>query len=98
MHDFTSALYLGMYHQSISLSPWESFTTGVPAALKEPKESYQAARKIAEMQGCDDGMLAPSTLHLFLDLFRILSRKGGIIFIDEGAYPIARWGAVEYEL
>ena len=35
----------------------------------------------------------PSTLHLFWDLFGMLGKQPVSIYLDEGAYPIARWGA-----
>lgn len=38
-------------------------------------------------------MLAPSTLHLFWDLFGVLSGGRVAIYLDAGVYPIARWGA-----
>ena len=90
--DFTSALYLGINHDTGSLLPWQSLTTGVPAALKEPPATVQVAKAIARMQGMDDGMLFPSTLHLFWDLFENLSQQPIVIFIDHQTYPIAKWG------
>ena len=90
--DFTSALYLGMNHDTSSLMPWEIFTTGVPAALKEPANSRQVAKAIAGLQGMDDGLLYSSTLHLFWDLFESLSTEPIAVFLDDKAYPIAKWG------
>jgi 8-amino-7-oxononanoate synthase len=37
--------------------------------------------------------LFPSTLHLFFDLFEGLRHNGVRLYVDGGAYPIARWGA-----
>jgi 8-amino-7-oxononanoate synthase len=37
-------------------------------------------------------MLAPSTLHIFWDLFGQLAKNGVAIYMDSSAYPIARWG------
>ncbi len=90
--DFTSALYLGIKHDTNSLKPWSSFTTGAPAALKEPPAARQIAKAIAGIQGMDEGLLYPSTLHLFLDLFENLNYQRNVIFIDRKAYPIAKWG------
>jgi 8-amino-7-oxononanoate synthase len=92
VHDFTSSLYLGFRHPSRMLESWESLTTGAPATLDEPLRASIAAHALARLQGCERGVLAPSTLHLFLDLFGILSRKPAIICMDAGVYPIARWG------
>jgi 8-amino-7-oxononanoate synthase len=90
--DFTSALYLGMRHGSRSLEPWEKLTTGLPAAFSEPRVAVRLARSLAALQGCERATLAPSTLHLFWDLFGILSEGSIAIYTDSGAYPIARWG------
>ncbi len=92
MLDFTSALYLGMYHPSSSLQPWKQFTTGVPSALKRPSSYIRIAQSLALLLGCEDAILGPSTLHLFWDLFGMLSRDSFTIYIDAGTYPIARWG------
>ena len=90
--DFTSALYLGMRHASRSLEPWEQLTTGVPSALAAAPGTELVARSLAALQGCERATLAPSTLHLFWDLFAVLADNPIAIYIDAGAYPIARWG------
>ena len=92
MIDFTSALYLGIRHASCSLASWTQLTTGGPAALVEPPGTRQLARAIATLQGCERATFAPSTLHLFWDLFGLLSRDAVSIYMDDGVYPIARWG------
>jgi 8-amino-7-oxononanoate synthase len=81
-----------MRHPSRSLRPWPRLTTGVPAALATPVSAVQVAQTLASLQGCERGVLAPSTLHLFWDLFGILSGDGVVIYMDAGVYPIARWG------
>jgi 8-amino-7-oxononanoate synthase len=91
--DFTSALYLGIRHPSRSLRPWSQFTTGKPAALESPPSTEAVARALAELQGCESVTLLPSTLHLFFDLFEALRHEGVRLYVDAGAYPIARWGA-----
>jgi 8-amino-7-oxononanoate synthase len=92
MLDFTSALYLGMRHPSRSLRPWPSLTAGVPAALAEDPETRRVAQEIAVLQGCERGVAGASTLHLFWDLFGIMAGPSVRIYVDSGAYPIARWG------
>ena len=92
MLDFTSVLYLGLWHPSGSLGPWARLTTGVPAALAAPPGSAAVARELAALQGCQRGSLAPSTLHLFWDLFGTLAGDRSAIFMDEGLYPVGRWG------
>ncbi|MGR9108003.1 MAG: aminotransferase class I/II-fold pyridoxal phosphate-dependent enzyme [Gammaproteobacteria bacterium] len=92
--DFTSALYLGMRHGSHELDPWEQLTTGVPAALREAPEAIEVARRVAQLQGCKQGILMPSTLHLFMDLFGVLAKNRISLHMDEGTYAIARWGAL----
>jgi 8-amino-7-oxononanoate synthase len=91
--DFTSALYLGMQHASWSLDAWASLTAGRPAALASPPGSREVAQRLAALQGCERAVLAPSTLHLFWDLFGVLSGSNVAIYLDAGVYPIARWGA-----
>lgn len=93
MVDFTSALYLGLAHPSHALRPWASLTTGRPAALASPGSEGHVARRLARLQGCERAVLGTSTLHLFWDLFGLLGWRGVTIYLDSGAYPIARWGA-----
>lgn len=90
--DFTSALYLGLRHPSRSLRPWTQFTTGTPAALWVPDRARAVAAQLGRLQGCEYATLGPSTLHLFWDFFGLLPKYGTAIYVDAGAYPIARWG------
>jgi 8-amino-7-oxononanoate synthase len=91
--DFTSALYLGLQHPSAALSPWRSLTTGRPTVLQEPRASLRIARALAVLTGLERVALARSTLHAFWDLFSAFAPDPGLILIDAGAYPIARWAA-----
>ena len=93
MPDFASALYLGLRHASESLGPWAQLTAGKPAALAEPPAARHVAAGLAALTGVEGAVLARSTLHAFFDLFGALGREPGRILVDEGAYPIARWGA-----
>ncbi len=90
--DFTSALYLGMKHSSEDLLAWDSLTTGVPAALKEPKLARQLSGQLAKMMGAEAGIAYPSTLHLFRDLFDLMIREDVLFLLDDKAYPISSWG------
>lgn len=92
MLDFTSCLYLGLRHESDALPAWPSLSTGRPAALEDPPGARRIARKLAELQGCEAASMAPSTLHLFWDLFGHLADRGASFYVDSGVYPIARWG------
>jgi 8-amino-7-oxononanoate synthase len=92
MLDFTCALYLGLRHPSRSLRPWPRLTLGVPAALDSPPGAEAVAQEIAALQGCERGVLGPSTFHLFWDAFGMFSRRPVAVYVDGGAYPIARWG------
>jgi 8-amino-7-oxononanoate synthase len=49
-------------------------------------------RELAALLGCERATLAASTLHLFWDLFGTWRPDDVSIFVDSGAYPIARWG------
>jgi 8-amino-7-oxononanoate synthase len=82
-----------MRHASWSLDAWASLTAGRPAALASPTGSREVAQRLAVLQGCERALLGPSTLHLFWDLFGVLSGGKVAIYLDEGVYPIARWGA-----
>jgi 8-amino-7-oxononanoate synthase len=92
MIDFTSSLYLGMKHSSKELNGWEQLTTGVPAALGEAGLALQVGNYVAEMQGLEEGLTAPSTLHLYWDLFDYLCQQPVALFIDEKVYPVSRYG------
>ncbi len=92
MLNFTSGLYLGLRHASRSLRPWPQLTSGAPAVLVSPSGADRAAYRLAALQGCEGAILAPSTLHLFWDLFGILARGSVSIFMSRCTYPIARWG------
>lgn len=93
MLDFSSALYLGLRHPSAELAPWDALTEGRPAALGETAAAQEAAAVLARLQGCESGVLLPSSLHLFRDLFLMLATERVAILCDGAAYPIARWGA-----
>jgi 8-amino-7-oxononanoate synthase len=92
MLNFTSALYLGLYHPMHSLRPWKQFTTGTPAALSQPPITSNVEKQLAALQGLQRATLGPSTFHLFWDLFGILAQKRIAIYLDKDAYPIAKWG------
>jgi 8-amino-7-oxononanoate synthase len=92
MLDFTSALYLGFTHPSVSLAPWSALTLGRPAALEEPPGAETVAVELAGLVGAETALLFPSTLHLFRDLFETVAAERALLLIDDKAYPIARWG------
>jgi 8-amino-7-oxononanoate synthase len=81
-----------MLHPSRVLRPWDQLTTGVPSALAEHPDAGRLAQSLAALIGCDRATLAPSTLHLFWDLFGILTRQPVVIYVDSGVYPVARFG------
>jgi 8-amino-7-oxononanoate synthase len=95
--DFTSSLYLGLKHGSENLPSWQQLTLGKPAALEPVPGSNEIERELAKTTGCERAILAPSTLHLFWDLFSMLPDGGTTVFLDGGAYPIVRWGAERAE-
>jgi 8-amino-7-oxononanoate synthase len=90
--DFTSAAYLQFEHSSSTLSAWPRLTSGKPAALEELPGTARIEAELAALVGCERALLGPSTLHLFWDLFRLLPGENICIFVDQGAYPISRWG------
>jgi 8-amino-7-oxononanoate synthase len=91
MDDFTSAVYLGFNNASRQLPPWRYLTTGVPAALYESALNKWVAGKVAKMQGLERGILAPSSLHLFWDVFG-RTRKETLILYDDKIYAVGKWG------
>ncbi len=91
--DFSSALYLGLWHGSAALRPWSRLTSGVPFALEPPAGANELAARLARLQGCAAGVLGTSTLHLFRDLFGMLSGKNLVVYLDDRTYPVAVWGA-----
>lgn len=92
MLDFTSSLYLGLHHPMQSLRPWQQFTTGKPAVLGQPQIASIVEKQLATLQGFQRAVLGSSTFHLFWDLFGILAKKEIVIYLDDGAYPISKWG------
>lgn len=95
-HDFTSSLYLGIRHPHAALAPWAGLTLGKPWALEPVPGGAALAVGVARLQGLEAGIVGPSTLHLFWDLFAMLAREGDVsIHLDRGSYPIAGWGAVK---
>lgn len=92
--DFTSSLYLGMRHEHRSLTPWRAFSSGKPAVLGPPQPAAGLAARVARLAGCAAGLLFPSTLHLFWDLFVALGCEAAewVIHCDAELYPVARWG------
>lgn len=93
MLDFTSALYLGMQHQSSSMPPWHQLTMGKPAALYTSSRQRSVETALANLVGTEQALLGQSTFHLFWDLFGMLAANNIAIYLDSGAYPIACWGA-----
>src|SRR5579871_789026 len=92
MLDFTSALYLGFEHASWNLPGWPQLTLGKPGALEALPGTVQAQEQLAALTGCERVLLGSSTLHLFCDLFAMLATRNVAIWVDDAAYPIARWG------
>ena len=90
--DFTSSLYLDMYHGSHELKPWSQLTTGVPSALRESKAAQMVANKIAELQGFQKGIAVPSTLHAYWDMSGLLAQSNVSVFTDQYIYPVSGYG------
>jgi 8-amino-7-oxononanoate synthase len=89
---FTSSLYLGLSHSSQSLRPWQQLTLGMPAALRTPPGTSHLELELARLQGCERVSVGTSTLHLFWDLFGMLSDQDYTVYFDQRTYPVARWG------
>jgi 8-amino-7-oxononanoate synthase len=50
------------------------------------------AETLAALQGGERALLAPSTLHAFWDLMGVLAGDDTVVYVDEGLYPIGKWG------
>lgn len=90
MIDFASALYLGLLHPSSQTGPYDALTTGTPAALAAAPLAGVLAARAAALQGSEAGMVAPSTLHLVIDVFDRLGRTHALV-ADDAVYPVTRW-------
>jgi 8-amino-7-oxononanoate synthase len=90
--DFTSALYLGLAHEHASLRPWQQFTAGKPAVLYAMPGARSVAADLASLTGCEAATLAPSTLHLFTDLFLIWSHRSTAVYADGALYRTGMLG------
>ena len=95
MLDFTSALYLGP--RVLPPPAGLLLSTGRPAALGEDDRARRVAREVARRQGLAAGLLAPSTLHLFWDVFRLVP-DSGVVLLDQRLYPVGQWGSLRAHL
>jgi 8-amino-7-oxononanoate synthase len=95
MPDFTSALYLGP--RVLPPPPSLVLSTGRPAALGEADQARQVAQEVARRQGLEAGVLAPSTLHLFHDVFRLMPATG-VLLLERRLYPVGQWGSQQARL
>ncbi len=92
MVDFSIFGYLGLRHTKDELRPWDHFSSGPPLSVKANPYSNALSDRVAALQGCESGILASSTLHLFWDFFTALSDEEVAIYVDAEAYPISQWG------
>ncbi|MBD2722552.1 aminotransferase class I/II-fold pyridoxal phosphate-dependent enzyme [Hymenobacter armeniacus] len=92
MLDFTSALYLGP--QALPPPPpGLALTTGRPAVLDHHGRAQWVAHAVARRQGLEAGELAPSSLHLFWDVFGLVPARG-VVLLERRLYPVGRWGSL----
>lgn len=95
MLDFISALYLGP--RVLPPPPGLVLSTGRPAALGELDQARQVAQAVARRQGLAAGALAPSTLHLFHDVFQLMPANG-VLLLERRLYPVGQWGSQQARL
>ncbi|NML63595.1 aminotransferase class I/II-fold pyridoxal phosphate-dependent enzyme [Hymenobacter sp. RP-2-7] len=95
MPDFTSALYLGP--RQLPPPPGLLLSPGRPAALAEAGAARQVANEVARRQGLAAGVLAPSTLHLFHDVFQLMPANG-VLVLARHLYPVGQWGSQQAQL
>jgi 8-amino-7-oxononanoate synthase len=91
--DLSTVGYLGMRHISEDLRPWDCLSNGRPQTIDE-MDSFEdtLATRIAVLQGCEAAVFATSTFQLFWGLFDLLADEEVVIYIEEGTYPVAKWG------
>ena len=73
------ACYLALPHARDELRSWDQLTRGGPAALTPWPEAQALGQDLAALQGCERAVLGPSTLHLYGDLFGLLSASHSTI-------------------
>lgn len=89
--DFTSGLFLGLVHaDACGTGP---LTSGVPPVLRESEGGLALAAAVARSQGAERGLLARSSLHGLVDVLESAAGRGGLVLVDEHAYPISHWAA-----
>ncbi|UOQ96260.1 aminotransferase class I/II-fold pyridoxal phosphate-dependent enzyme [Hymenobacter sp. 5317J-9] len=92
MLDFTSALYLGP-QAFPPPPPGLALTTGRPAVLDHNGRAQWVAHTVARRQGLEAGELAPSSLHLFWDVFGLVPARG-VVLLERQLYPVGQWGSL----
>jgi 8-amino-7-oxononanoate synthase len=93
--NFTSSSYLGLNHDpevrertAAIVRHWGS-SLAMPRLLASDVLTARLERELAGLVGAEATLLFPSTLHAAHDVLRLLAGAGGVIAIDERAYPIS---------
>jgi 8-amino-7-oxononanoate synthase len=92
--DFTSSSFLGLRHDSGSLPPWASLTTGAPAVLHEPVAANRVGATVAATQGAAAGVVGRSALHALMDVMGMFPQRGDLVAFDAAVYPLSEWAAL----
>jgi 8-amino-7-oxononanoate synthase len=93
MADFTSVLFLDRRHGRPGAAGYPALTTGRPAAVAEPPTAALVARRVAQVQGAESGLVHRSALHGLVDVLSLAAGEGTAVFLDRGAYPLTATAA-----
>src|SRR5687767_3307989 len=85
--DFTSSAFLGFQPRGVTL---DRVTTGCPAALGSSAVVRAAERALASLTDFPRVWLAPSTLHLLMDLVLACKQRNLGLVLERDAYPLLR--------
>ena len=97
--NFASTNYLGLSRdpQVVSAMVRAAITWGVslatPRVLAVDGLTARLGIEIARLVGQEQALVFPSTTHAALDVLPLLAGRGGVIFVDERAYPLSLEGA-----
>lgn len=96
--DLSTCGYLGLHHVQEQLRPWDCLSNSPPLLTDERNPLIETLlARMASLQGCEAALFATSTFHVLWDFFNAISDEEIVIYLEEGTYPIARWGVERAE-
>lgn len=96
---FASADYLGLGRHpalaravGLGAADW-GMSLGMPRLLAGDRITAELEHRLAHLVGAEKAMVFPSTLHIAVDVIPLLVEPGGVVLLDQQAYPISIQGA-----